>query len=253
MLTEFGLVRIEDLVAGGSHTADAANTIGVKVNPQLSRAITILSESRYWFIQPYLTEEVVIIGSPRINDANLRQSFVMTSLTNAWSSILDLDLLSTVTWKGQLIFGSRTGVVGQAFYNYTDGAKSDGTGGGELVTGSVQPSFTDLGTPNKNKRVLRVKIYGLSDGRPNLVAKVVPEYDLNMNLNVSSPLSSGGAAWDAALWDAAVWSQLSMGTYHRWIGVSAFGKKLALQLAIRGIGQTVITDYEILYEDGIGL
>jgi hypothetical protein len=58
--------------------------------------------------------------------------------------------------------------------------------------------------------------------------------------------------WDLAIWDESVWAAGS-GSFHHWFGVNGFGKKLSLQFAMRGGGKVLATDYEVLYEKGIGL
>ena len=253
ILSEYGIINIADLVAGRLHTSLINGDIGYKINPRLARLITQYANTDYWALTPYPTEELLILSSPIYSEAlGIRQSFVMNSLTNSWCSISSLDILSTAMYQGYFVFGTRTGSVILGFYGTRDGDSADGLTFGSEPTGRLQCSFNGMDSPTMNKRLLRTKLYGLSDTSPSFFIKFKAEYDLNELLSVSSPVAVLGSLWDSALWDSAKWETL-LGSFHRWIGVAAFGKKLSMQMALRGSGGTMITDFEVLYEEGINL
>ena len=102
------------------------------------------------------------------------------------------------------------------------------------------------------KRALRTKFYGLAEGQPAIYVLFKEEYDLNQLLNVNSPANTSKSVWDTAKWDDTLWD-LQRGSFRRWIGVAAVGKKLSMQCAVRGAGETLLTDYEVLFEEGINL
>ena len=163
-----------------------------------------------------------------------------------------MDMLSAEVFEGKYIYGTRDGFIIQGFYGVKDGLSSDGLDLGVDVTARFQSGFNDFGNPTMNKRVLRIKLYGISDGLPSVIIKFVEEYDIITRLDASSPPQVAVGAWDAAVWDNAIWaaSQISL---RRWIGTAGYGKKLALVLSMRSEGGTLLSDYEALFETGINL
>jgi hypothetical protein len=151
-----------------------------------------------------------------------------------------------------MIWGGADGRVYQGFTGFTDNASWDGTEPGTYVTGYFQTGFYDYGTPTQNKRAQRIRLVGLCDGTPGYIARIVSEYDFTFTGSPSNTSSSGTSLWDSATWDQSMW-QSQAATFKKWYGVAGFGKKLSTQVAVRGLGATIVTDYEVTYENGIGL
>ena len=253
LLTEYGVTNVADLVAGRLHTSGIAQGLAYKVNTRLANTVSQSMTSEYWFLLPYPTEEILTLGSPHADpQLGIIQSYVMNSITQAWSTYSNMDPLCACLYDGQYIFGTRTGEVGVGFVGTRDSDASDGSILGAEVTARIQTGFHGLGSPTMNKRVLRTKFYGLAEGLPAIFVVFKEEYDLNELLNVSSPANVGKSIWDTARWDDAIWD-LQRGSFRRWIGVGAVGKKLSMQCAVRGAGETLLTDYEVLFEEGINL
>jgi hypothetical protein len=263
-LCEYGIVNISDLVSGRLHTSNLSGTIGWKVNPRLAslvssnldQPIDLVHNSqgaRYWTLMAYPTEELLYLGTPLLDiNTGLHQHMGMNSLTNAWSTFSNIDALSMANYQGQMIYGTSDGLVNQAFYGYADNQSADGALKGDYVTARSQGAFHDFGSPNMNKRMLRIKLYGLSNTPPAYFARFRAEYDLSTPIDAPNPEASIYPLWDDAIWDQAIWAQ-GDGSFHRWYGVTGYGKKLSLQLAMRGAGHVLATDHETLYEQGIGL
>jgi len=253
IITEFGVLSISDLVSGRITNMQGQSSVAPKVNPTIARAVSATIAEKYWQLVNYPTEELVMLLSPaRLQDTSQRFDWAMSHFNRSWTTFTVLEPYTAVLHEGQFIFSDRNGKVFQGFYGYDDAASYDGTVEGTEVTGQFQTGFHDYGTPNANKRAQRVRMLGRSDGHPTYLIKIVPEYDLG---DLPSP---GGAAvnidalWNAALWDSAVWQSHSA-SWRKWFGVSSFGKRLSVQAAVRGSGYTLVTDYEITYEQGIGL
>jgi hypothetical protein len=253
-LTEYGLVAISDLVAGKLHSTELQGSFGYKINPALARYISDSITSKYWFLSIYPVEELLILGTPIFDTMRgFRQSFCMDSLSNAWFSVSDMDMLCADMFVGQYIFGTRDGNVCQAFTGYRDFVSSPPTSqDGSEVTGRMQGSFYDYGNNVMNKRMLRIKAYGFCDGPPALKVAYKAEYELRNLLDTPSTAIQPQSRWDQALWDVSIWDS-GVGSFRKWIGVSGFGKKLSLQLAVKAQGRVLLTDFEVLYETGINL
>lgn len=253
ILTEYGIIKVSDMVSGRIQPSSMQDNTLVKINIRLARLITNEVGLYYWFLMPYPSEELLIVGSPYYNpNTNIRQSFIQNSVIGSWATISEMDLLCAENFQGLFVFGTRTGNVCQGFVGYHDGTSSDNTVLGSEVTGRLQTSFLDLLDNTKNKRLLRAKLYGLANGIPSYSIQFVEEYKLDTYLSTPAPITQAVPAWDSALWDNVVWNANS-GSFKRWIGVSGFGKKLSMLLAIRGSGYTLLSDYEILFETGINL
>ncbi len=254
-ICEYGTVSISDLVAGRLHTANLSGTVGFKINPRLAELVTNQIDDEYWFLQPHPSEELMYMGTPVVSPSSGRRQYLgMNSLTNAWSTFSAIDTLCAAIWYGKFIFGTSLGMVNQGFVGVQDNVSSDGVIRGDEITARLQGNFNDYGAPNQNKRMLRIKVYGLANIDPRFYAIFRDEYDVTSPIGAPISASIVGGLWDDALWDDVAWSfGEGNGSFKRWFGVTGFGKKLSLQLALRGGGRVVYTDHESLFETGIGL
>jgi len=255
LLTEYGITKMSDLVSGRLQGAALGNTEDpyYKLNPKLGGFVAKYLDSKYWFLTSYPTDSLMIIGAPYV-DANTGQSlsFLLSVIPKAWATISQMDLLSGDLYYGKYMFGTRDGNVCQGFYGFKDGVSSDGLDLGAEITARIQTPFNDLGYNTLNKRLLRMKLYGLTDGMLAATVKWVPEYDLLTQLSTIGAPSADSSLWDVAVWDAAKWAAAQF-PVRRWIGIAGFGKKLSLLMAVRGQGYVLLSDYEILYETGYNL
>jgi hypothetical protein len=253
LLSEYGLVAISDLVAGKLHSTQLKDSFGYKINDSLSRFISDSINVKYWYLAVFPVEELLILGSPLFDETRgIRQSFCMDSLSNAWFTISEMDVYCADVFQGKFIYGTRNGNVVQGFTGYRDGVSADGTDLGTETTGRMQGKFNGYNANTLNKRMLRIKLYGIADGKPNVAVQYKAEYDLKTLLSVDSPALIVQNTWDSGLWDVSSWD-VGATSFHRWIGVTGFGKMLSLQLAIRGSGRTLLTDFEALFETGLNL
>jgi len=253
-ISEYGLVSVADLVAGRLHAGGLTGGMAAKVNPLLAELVHVSSEQLYWHLTVYPHEEMLYLGTPVITSSGNNLHFSMNSLINTWNTFSGMDTLCSTTFNRKFIFGSSNGMVYQGFTGYRDNVSADGTSPGDQIIGRIQGAFMDLGDDNSNKRVLRIKVYGFSDLSPSFFAKFQPEY--NLSSPISAPITTQviGGKWDVAKWDVNSWSLgPGDGSFHQWFGVTGFGKKMSLQLAISGSGKTLYTDHEIIFETGIGL
>jgi hypothetical protein len=252
-VTEFGILSVSDLVSGRITNLQGQSSVAPKVNPTVARTISATLSEKYWQMVNFPSEELIMLLSPaRTEDAGQRTCWCMSHFNRSWTTFTVMEPYAAVVHEGTFMFSDREGKLYQGFYGYQDGASYDETVEGNEVTGQFQTGFHDYGTPNANKRAQRVRILGRSDGTPTYLLRVVPEYSFEDMPNPGGAAVFGSALWDVALWDSDLW-QARAATWKKWFGVASFGKRLALQAAVRGSGYTLVTDYEITFETGIGL
>ena len=253
-ITEYGIIPISELVSGKLNQSNLSyNSLAGRVNPRVSRFISQNLDQSYWFILPYPTEELLLIGSPYVDlETSVRVTFAMNSLGNGWSTFSKLDLLSADMWEGRMIFGSRDGSVCEAFESYRDGDSSDGLVVGNNIISALQTNFNDYGSPNFNKTMRRAKIYGIVENQPSIYVTFKAEYDFAITQYPSIPAPEVRSLWDIALWDESFWATAVV-SLRRWFGTAAFGKKMAMQLVTQVNSATLLTDYETCFTKGNGL
>lgn len=261
--TEFGILDVAQLVSGKMPT-DADATIGAKFNPSLAKHISETINFRYWQLISYPKENFVYVLSPAIEAENAVEiSFIMDHFSKGWSTQSLFPAFCAVVFQGQMYFGTKDmtygdtqqyqgGRIGEAFSGAKDDASLTDAEIGNEVTGFFQAGFYDYGTPTKNKRAQRVRLLGVSDGIPGCFIAIFSEYALQTNRQAPLPNLAGESLWNVALWDVAIWSARAT-TFKRWFGVAGFGKKLSVAAAVRSGGATLVTDYEVTFEEGIGL
>ena len=253
IITEYGVVSVSDFVSGRITNPKDQSVVGGKFNPTLSRYVSDYITSYYWQLVSHPAEELIYICSPSLEPIyNYEIGFSMGHFSKAWSTISGFPDHCVVEFNGRIFAGSVTGKVYQLFNGPKDNASYDSTVPGIEVTGTFQTGFSDLGSPSANKRLQRIRLLGDADGIPSFLAYIRSEYDLSPGV-VATPLITGSpSSWNVAQWDLATWQARSV-TLRKWFGVAGFGKKLAVQVNVRGTGKTLLTDYEVTYEEGIGL
>ena len=147
-LSEYGIVAISDLVSGRLHTANLNGSVGYKINSSLAGLVTQYLTTPYWFLLPYPNDEILFVGAPIIDSNGNAQYLGMNSLTNAWCTFSNMDVLCAAMWQGKFIFGTSLGGVSQGFTGGTDGISADGVTPGLQITAKIQGAFADYGSPN---------------------------------------------------------------------------------------------------------
>jgi hypothetical protein len=256
ILCTYGLVGMADIVAGRVSTAgeSIASGIGFKVNQELAARISDQIGDYYWHLTVYPSEAIIVLGTPIYSPSlSTYLELAMNSITNAWCTMTGMDILCATIWQGQFIFGTHDGGVKWGFHGFQDNTDIANIQNGDDITGRFQNSFNDFDSPNDNKRMQRIKVYGLLERTiPTFYARFQPEYAIGDDISAPSLVATSVPFWDRAKWDEATWS-IGAGSFRQWFGVNGFGKKMSLQLALRGAGKVLMTDYEVLYETGIGL
>jgi hypothetical protein len=254
ILCTYGLITMEDVIAGRISATDISSGVAGKVNQSLATRISERLNEYYWHITVHPHQALIVLATPiYLNELNTYQEMGMNSITNAWCTFTGMDILCSVIWKGQYLFGTRTGGVKLGFHGGQDGTTILGDVDADDITGRFQNGFDAFQTPNMNKRMLRIKAYGLV-ARTGLtfLARFQPEYSLGDDIYAPPVDTRVLPFWDRAIWDEGIWAA-GAGSFHQWFGVNGFGKKMSLQFAMRGGGTVLATDYEVLYEVGIGL
>lgn len=251
--SEFGIMAVSELVSGKLANLASESLVGAKYNPSLSRYVSAHIQEKYWQLISYPTEEMIFVASPALEpEFSFNISFAMGHFAKAWSTISEFPAYCCEIFDGKFFFGTKDGYIGLGFSGHHDVASYDGSEMGNEVTGFFQTGFYDFGSPTANKRATRVRLLGRCDGTPGYIASVKSEYELETLLVAPGPVINNVPLWDVALWDQAVW-QARSSTFKKWFGVAGFGKKLAVLIAVRGLGYTLLTDYELTFEEGGGL
>lgn len=253
LVTEFGVVSVSDFVSGRITAPTGQSSFAPKINPSIARAVSNSIDEDYWHITVVPKEEIVVLANPYISPMwNRQQHWMMNGLTRAWTTCTNMDILCSCTFQGEFYYGTSDGWVKKGFTGYRDGDNFDSSVLGQLVTGRMITGFYDFETGSSNKRATRVRLLGLAEGDISYHIVVRNEYKFRELFGVSDPVPGGSSVWDTAIWDAALWAD-ALRTFDDWYGVAGFGKRLSVQLAIRGTAGTTLTDYEVTYQDGLGL
>lgn len=253
LLTEFGILSVTDLVSGKITNPTLESTAAPKYNTALSEYIANHLGEKYWQIVAYPKQDIVFVASPASEPTTETPiNFVMNTWNSGWATASNMPAYCCMATGDEFLFGTTDGRIYQGFYGSRDGDSYDGSVVGAEVTGQILGAFQDFGTPTANKVGTRVRLSGRSDGLPSYIARLRSETDIVTLMSAPVPASYTQSIWDVDLWDMAVWG-LSALPFGRWFGVAGFGKKLSPQLAVRGLGTTIVTDIEITFKEGIGL
>lgn len=253
IVTEYGINSVSDFVSGRLVNLEGQSSIAEKYNPTIARSVSKFINDRYWALVNYPVEELIVLLSPVLTDeTQQRVALAMSHFGKSWTTITEMEPYAATVYEGQFVFSGRDNKVYQGFYGYLDKSSYDATVKGSEVTGQFQTGFFDYGSGNSNKRATRVRILGRADGLPAYVLSMEPEYQIAQLPSVGAPALVESPLWNVAIWDRAMWASKS-GYWAKWFGIACVGKRMSLLAAVRGTGYTLVTDYEVTYEEGIGL
>lgn len=180
----------------------------------------------------------IVVNVP---DLLATRQFVMNTQSAAWCEYAGLPAVSWETLDGSLYWGG-TGTV------YKMGGMTDA---GASIEFQMSTAFSLLGNPG-TKHTKLLQIVARTDGSVSPALAIDTEYTVGANASQPVQYSAGGGfTWDDSDWDSEdLWSSDPV-TSQRWIGASAIGRALSINLrgAVRDATYE-IQGLNLLYEPG---
>lgn len=247
VLSVQGLIPMSRLVSGQYNEA-AANTMPAsKIQPVLAPLIAQLKDAESWNVLLVPKESIMIIQLPADTSGFYRQ-FVMNTITGAWSTFSNMDIIDATLFDGDLYFSDPNGQIVHGLYGKYDKADIDGLNG-FAIEGDVQGSFNNYGTPAQLKKFQMARPIFLAETAPSVKVQLNTQYALS---NVSgSPIFTD---FDVGVWDGTNWNEAhfagSINTYQAWVGVSGLGYYGSIRMKIKGLPGTVFTSMHVMSELG---
>lgn len=247
ILSVQGLIPMSKLVAGQYNEA-AANTMPAsKVQPVLGPLIATLQDQPSWNVTLVPKESILLIQVPS-NAAGIYQQYVMNTITGAWSTFSNMNMVSTAMLGGQLYFSDDQGRICKGLFGNYD-AVTPLDPNGTAIEGDVQCAFNAFGTPAQLKKFQMVRPIFISLTAPSVLLQLNTQYALN---NVAG--SPNFAGYTVGIWDDGRWNQAyfagSINTYQAWVGVFGLGYYGSVRMKVRGVPGTVLTSMHVMSELG---
>lgn len=247
LLSTQGLIPMSRLVAG-QYNESAANTMPAsKIQPVLGPTIYQLKDIPQWDVVLVPQESILIIKLP-VNVYGVYQQYVMNTITGAWSTFSNMNMVSTCVLDGQLYYSDNNGQVIKGLYGNFDGSDIDGLGG-YAIEGDVQAAFNSYNTPAQLKK--------FQMARPIFLAPTAPSVKLQLNTQYALNNVSGSPAFTdvtSGIWDTSSWSEAyfagTSNTYQAWVGVVGLGYYGSIRMKVKGLPGTVLTSMHVMSELG---
>jgi len=247
ILSVQGLIPLSKLISGQYNEAILNNLPASKVQPVLGPLIAQLQDSESWNVTLVPKESILLIQIPQ-NVYGVYQQYVMNTITGAWATFSNMNMVSCTLLGGQLYFGDDQGRVCKGLFGDYDGADTAGLNG-TAVQADVQCAFNSFGTPAQLKKFQMVRPIFLSPTAPSVLLQLNTQYSVS---NVSG--SPNFPDYGEGVWDDSNWSQAyfagGINTYQAWVGVFGLGYYGSVRMKVRGLPGTVFTSMHVMTELG---
>lgn len=247
ILSQQGLIPMSKLVSGQYNEAILNNLPASKVQPALAPLIDALQDAEAWNVFLVPRESVLVIQVPP-TPQGVYQQFAMNTITGAWCTFSNMNMVSTAMLGGQLYFSDNQGRICKGLFGNYDAVTAEDPNG-SAIEGDVQGPFNSFGTPAQLKKFQMVRPIFLAETAPSVLLQLNTQYAVN---NVAgSPNFSGYnvGTWDGSNWNEAYFAGI-INTYQAWVGVFGLGYYGSVRMKVRGLAGTVFTSMHVMSELG---
>ena len=248
VLSERGLSFLSELLRGRGFFMNAETA--QRVNAELSKAVKVSMNGRYWELQFLPNEQLILINTPTLSAIDMQWAYEVN--TKAFCTLAGMPMLNVELALGRTYFGDADGNVWQAFTGNSDGARE--VGGqpvqGKDLEGVVISAFMPFGEAIREKIFHMVRPAFLSSSPPAVKVSMNPDWIFNApsGTPIFSP-SFGASFWDSAIWNVSVWGGAQQ-SYAAWVGVQGMGFYGALAMKVRGTAGTTFVSWQAIVEAG---
>lgn len=247
ILSQQGLIPLSKIVAGQYNEA-AANTMPAsKIQPELVNALSLLKDVPSWGVMMVPQDSIMIIKLPP-DSSNAYRQFVMNTITGAWSTFSNMDMVCGTLMNGQLYYADASGQVIKGLYGQFDDADVDGENG-SAIEGDVQCSFNAYNTPAQLKKFQMARPIFISSNPPSVKLQLNTQYALNNVVGSPAFTDPSGGTWDSAVWNLSYFAG-SQNTYQAWVGVFGLGYYGSVRMKVKGLPGTILTSMHVMSEMG---
>lgn len=247
ILSQQGLIPMSRLVAGQYNEA-AANTMPAsKIQPTLTPLISLLKDVEQWEVFLVPKESIMVIKLPPQGSGDYQQ-FVMNTITGAWSTFSDMDMVSATLMDGQLYYADPNGQIVKGLYGSVEGADIDGVGG-VAIEGDVMTAFNSYNTPAQLKKFHMARPIFISTTAPSVKLQLNTQYALGNVSGSPAFASTSEGRWDDGVWNIAYFAG-SVNTYQAWVGIVGLGYYGSIRMKVKGVPGTIFTSAHVMSELG---
>jgi len=247
ILSQQGLIPMSKVVSGQYNEAASNLMPASKVQAELVKAIRTLKNVEAWNVIMVPQESILIIQLP-VGTYNLYTQFVMNTITGAWCTFSNMDMVCTTLLDGQLYYADATGKVIKGLFGNVADADINGANG-TTIQGELQGAFNSYNTPAQLKRFGLVRPVFISTGPPAVKVSMNTQYNVTSVTGVPYFSDPEGALWDTGLWNESYFAA-SSNTYQAWAGINNLGYYGSLRMKVKGLPGTLLTSAHVLYELG---
>jgi len=247
ILSVQGLIPMSKLVSGQYNEAASNQMPASKIQPVLGPLIAALQDQETWNVFLVPNESILVIQVPQ-NQYGVYVQYVMNTITGAWCSFTNMNMVATGMFGNQLYYADNSGQIIKGLFGNYDNSDSSGLNG-YAIEADVQTAFNAFGTPAQLKKFQMV--------RPIFLAPNAPSVKLQLNTQYSVANVSGAPAFNdptSGVWDTSNWNSAyfagAANTYQAWVGVFGLGYYGSVRMKVRGFPGTIFTSMHVMTELG---
>lgn len=248
ILSELGLQPVSYVTRGGQSLLRASGTdyLG-KIQPRFAELVPQFPSSLDWDLTLIPKENLLMVSIPS-NQSTVFTQYALYTNTNAWTTLSDIPIRSSVVANNQFYFGTDDGRVCLGFDGYFDNVPRAG-GAGNGVLGIIQPAYSYFGQPGMQKQFHMLRPVFLAFDQPSVTAQVLADYRPRPFSGTPIYGTPTSARWDVAEWDEAVWGG-GLTPFQNWVSAEALGYVASAYLTTICLGDTFLTSIDYMYEPG---
>ncbi len=250
LLTVQGVLSLQKLVSGQLVSPDVYETRNIR--PAIVAAMAAQKNSQGWELNIHPQGNFLWVNTPGI-PGQPQEQYAMPFATKGWSRLQGLDALCSAVWGGDFYFGTRNGRVLKST-GFVDNVKLGGDTSQAVAIAGYWLGGYFLGGDGVLKKPGLMKAHFITHGvNPSFAPIVQYEFDLTEPSGLALvSFSLGGAifTWDESSWDETFWPALQGVPYTAVAGLTGFGHDFAVGCYFSAQDFCVLTQVEVMWEEG---
>lgn len=245
ILSSVGVMQVSKLVIG-NWVFDRSQYATAKIANLFNQLMQGSRNIPGWSVRLHPNDNTLIITVPT-QEGQPTNQLAMSMATRGWSQYVNLPILSSEVWQGDLYFGT---VDGRVCINidYVDNVQLADASSGTPVNWSGLTSFQNLGNARR-KRLSIIRPVITCDAGVQAYS-MQARYDFNAALPGAPARGPGGPnSWDTGKWDSAVWDGDSNVTV-RPGGAVGMGTHVAVAFSGNAQARTIIVGFDLMFDQG---
>ena len=242
-----GVTQLSELLQGLANQVSTGLT--KKISKYFREAVDLRGDEYGWGFERFPVEGFALLLVPEFGTRKAYQ-FVINTLTGAWCTFRDLDMVCMDNSNFGFFFGTHDGRVLELTSEATvDDIPLAETGAAKTIKYNLLTHYTHFGTPAEWKRGQFVRPIFIGDAAPTYNCILRYDFDLSPPPGAIPYLPSSTSKWDEGLWNIGVWGGEAQ-NYNVLGGLNGMGRHIAIALNGETSSKLGLIGFDLMFDSG---